>query len=222
MATSPTDIDPVPGTPADSRRWYHRASGLYARFVSGLEFGPARYAIDALDLHPDDRVLDMGCGPGHALVEMAGRLGPNGRAIGLDFAPGMCRQARAAIAREDVGDRADVACADITVLPVRDDAVDAVVSTFVLDLLSPAAIEQTVAEMDRVLGPDGRVAVVTLAESDAVMTRLYRWLRGVFPTQLDCRPIPVATFLEVGGFDVAWARDRSLYGLPVTVVLATR
>lgn len=214
-------LDPVPASPSATRRWYDRASSIYARFLEDLEYPPTRQAIEFLDLRGDERVLDLGCGSGRAVVGVARRLGPEGRVIGVDFAPGMCREATHSIHEADVGDRAAVVCGDVTALPIAAGTADAVVASFVLDLLSVADIEATLAAVDRVLGPDGRFAVVSLADSTAPLTRLYRGLRRVFPTQMDCRPIPVTSLLEAAGFAIERTRRVYLYGLPVTVALGT-
>lgn len=50
--------------------------------------------IEHLQLTPESRVLDIGCGTGYA-VRRAAELVPEGRAVGLDISPGMIDQARA-------------------------------------------------------------------------------------------------------------------------------
>lgn len=221
MGLDVTDpMDPVPGTPKETRGWYDRASGFYAGFVEDLEFPPTAVAIDGLGITSGDRVLDLGCGAGRAVTSIARRVGPEGCAVGVDFAAGMCHESRTSIETAGVADHAGVICGDITELPVRSDAVDAAICSFVLDLLAPTDIDAALAELARVLQPGGRVAVVSLADSEALTTTLYRSLRGLFPTQLDCRPIPAGQLLGRGGFDVTGIRQYSLYGLPVSIVLA--
>ena len=213
-------MDSVPGTPRETREWYDRVSGFYAGVVEDLEFPPTAVAIDSLGIGAGDRVLDLGCGGGRAVTTIAERVGPKGRVVGVDFAPGMCRETRDSIAKAGFSERADVVCGDITDLPVRIDSVDAATCSFVLDLLSEADIEAALEELSRVLRSGGRVAIVSLADTDAVTTTLYRSLRGLFPTQLDCRPIPTSRLLERGGFEITETTQYSLWGLPVSIVLA--
>ncbi len=52
------------------------------------------WTADLLELAPDDRVLEIGCGPGIALREIAGRLG-TGTVAGIDHSDIMIDQARA-------------------------------------------------------------------------------------------------------------------------------
>jgi ubiquinone/menaquinone biosynthesis C-methylase UbiE len=53
-------------------------------------FGPiAKGLVEELDVQPGERVLDLGCGRGAALLPLARAAGPTGTALGLDLAPRM-------------------------------------------------------------------------------------------------------------------------------------
>ena len=53
--------------------------------LQGAMFGPlAGWTFDALDLAPGDHVLEVGCGTGNLLALAAERVGPTGRAVGID------------------------------------------------------------------------------------------------------------------------------------------
>lgn len=222
MRAGPKDpLDTIYGDSSTTQRWYDRSSGLYSRFAEDLEFPPTALAIEELGFAGDETVIDLGCGAGRAVTEIGGKLDSGGVALGVDFAPGMCREARDTIHDARVGDRAGIVCGDVTDLPVRTDSVDVAISSFVLDLLSPNDIDAALNEMRRVLVPDGRVAIVSLAQSGSIPTRAYRTLRRIFPTQMDCRPIPLVDLLETGGFEVDWRTEYSLFGLPVTIATAT-
>lgn len=58
-----------------------------------------RAAIEALDLRPGARVLDVGCGTGLNLPLLAAAVGPAGEVVGVDASAAMLRQARQRIAR---------------------------------------------------------------------------------------------------------------------------
>jgi SAM-dependent methyltransferase len=51
-------------------------------------------AIEALDPRPGSSVLDIGCGAGQTLLQLAERVGPAGRVIGVDIAPQRLQIAR--------------------------------------------------------------------------------------------------------------------------------
>jgi len=58
--------------------------GMYAGFI--------KRAVYDLGIHPDDRILDLGCGTGRNAKLMAGYLDQKGRITGLDISPHMERQ----------------------------------------------------------------------------------------------------------------------------------
>lgn len=98
-------------------------------------------------------ILDVGCGPGHLLARLAVRGVP---ATGIDIDPGMVARARARL-----GDPAAAQVGDVAALPVPDASVDLVVSTLAMHhWTDPAA---GLAEIARVLRPDGRAIVWDLA-----------------------------------------------------------
>ncbi len=74
---------------------------------------------------PDATVLDVGCGTGR-VTEALLELVPRGRVLAVDASPAMV-----ALARERLGDRAQVWCADVLDLDI-DEPVDAIVSTATL------------------------------------------------------------------------------------------
>jgi ubiquinone/menaquinone biosynthesis C-methylase UbiE len=68
----------------------------YLQTVSALEQAQAykRRSIDMLDIHRGARVLDVGCGVGDEVRLMAQRVGPDGRAVGIDSSAVMIAEAQ--------------------------------------------------------------------------------------------------------------------------------
>jgi ubiquinone/menaquinone biosynthesis C-methylase UbiE len=66
---------------------YERASSHYWQFLSTR-------TVERLDLRPGQTVLDAACGTGPATIAAAHRVGPSGRVVGVDYAPGMLEVAR--------------------------------------------------------------------------------------------------------------------------------
>jgi ubiquinone/menaquinone biosynthesis C-methylase UbiE len=107
-------------------------------------------------LRPGLRVLDVGCGPGTISVDLARRVGPDGRVLGLDVAAEVVEQAEAHRAEAGVAN-ASFATGDVYGLDLPDASFDVVHAHQVLQhLTDPVA---ALRELRRVLVPGGLLAV---------------------------------------------------------------
>jgi arsenite methyltransferase len=108
------------------------------------------------DLHEGETVLDLGSGAGGDVLISAKRVGPTGKAIGLDMTDEMLELARTNAAAAGVGN-VEFVKGYIEELPLEDNSVDVVISNCVINLSGDK--QRVLNEAARVLKPGGRFAV---------------------------------------------------------------
>jgi len=104
-------------------------------------------------------VLDVGCGAGTDVLLAAMRVGPHGRAIGVDMTAAMRERASAGAAACGLSN-VEVHDGDATRLGVDSETVDVVISNGVLNLVPDK--HRAIAEIARILKPGGRVQIADI------------------------------------------------------------
>jgi arsenite methyltransferase len=169
---SPTDKD---GTVVFGRALYEDEGDRAPRAAVEASLG-CGVPTAVADLHDGETVLDLGSGAGADVLISARRVGPGGKAIGLDMTDEMLELARANAAEAGV-ENVEFVKGYIEEIPLPDDSVDVVISNCVINL---AADKRTVlAETARVLRPGGRFAVSDVIADpdmdDATRADMQQW-----------------------------------------------
>lgn len=123
------------------------------------EFGAL--AMEALDPHPGERILDIGCGAGATTVELAVRVGPSGEAVGVDVSPDAIATARR---RPVPGDQVRFVALDAGIDPLGE-RYDAAYSRFGVMFFGDAVA--AFANIAAALRPGGRLAWAVLGDPAA-------------------------------------------------------
>jgi ubiquinone/menaquinone biosynthesis C-methylase UbiE len=119
-----------------------------------------RALLDALAIKPGESVLEVGCGSGVIMRELARRTGGANRLIGRDINPYLLREARALARREGLLDRIDFGEGRAEALPLPDDAVDVALSSTVFE---EGDAELMLSEIVRVTRSGGRIGIAVRA-----------------------------------------------------------
>ncbi len=212
-------------TPEQARDFYSRV-GRWQDTQAFYE----RSAVAAMLAHgafgDAHSVAELGCGTGKLAAELMGRLPSDARYVGIDVSPEMVRLATERLRRWNDRAEARVSDGDLR-LPVADGACDRVVSTYVLDLLSPADARAATAEAARALAPGGLLCLVSLAAGAGgvagLVSRAWLWTWARRPGLVGgCRPIRLEDTIDAGAWDVVHHEVVAPFAVASEVLIARR
>jgi SAM-dependent methyltransferase len=115
-----------------------------------------RALLDAIQVRPGEAILEIGCGSGVVLREIARRTAGANPITGIDLNPYLLREARSIAAREGLADRFTLQEGHAEAIALPSNSIDVAISCTVME---EGNAERMLAEMVRVTKPGGRVAV---------------------------------------------------------------
>jgi ubiquinone/menaquinone biosynthesis C-methylase UbiE len=163
---SPGQWEPLIPTLADRYCTITLGGALLGSVASLEERGRSGYMavvrglLDALAITPGESVLEVGCGSGVIMRELARRTAGANRLLGRDMNQYLLREARALARREGLLDGIDFGEGQAEALPLPDAAVDVALSSTVFE---EGDADLMLSEIVRVTRPGGRVGIIVRA-----------------------------------------------------------
>jgi len=206
-----------------TRANYDRLSRWYDLLTGGSEGKISEAGIALLELQEGARVLEIGCGTGKNLVQLAQRVAESGAVTGIDLSRGMVKKAKARLGKSKSFCNVNLTLGDAVDLPFSAGYFDVIYMAFTLELFNIKEIPKVLDEAWRLLTEGGHLCVIALAktESPSLAERGYIWMHGKFPHFLDCQPIYTRCFVK-SHFDIVNHAISSIWGLPVDTVIAVK
>jgi ubiquinone/menaquinone biosynthesis C-methylase UbiE len=177
---------------------------------------PNALAVAALELRPADEVLELGCGPGHAISMMTTRV-PRGTIHAIDPSAAMLAQAWARNSKACGDGRVHLYRAKVEQLPFASDSMDKILAVNVAYFWREPAV--ALREIRRVLRPAGLLSIYV---TDASAMR--RWPFAGAETHRLFDPAELESALRDSGFHdgtVATASVRITRRIPGLIATAT-
>jgi ubiquinone/menaquinone biosynthesis C-methylase UbiE len=134
----------------------HVVGWIFGRRPSNVR--RSRWAVELLEVHPTDRVIELGCGPGVAVAALADRA-TRGLVVGVDHSEVVISQARRRNADAIRHGRVRLIHAPVERLQVTDGPFDAALAVNTVGMWPEPTTQ--LREIGRQLRPGGRIALVS-------------------------------------------------------------
>jgi len=205
----------------ETRAFYNKIAKVYDLLSERSEQPVRRAGLKMLNARPGAKILEIGFGTGHCLIELARMVGPSGRVFGIDLSEKMVEASQQLAREKGFEGRIELTCGDALHLPYAAESFDGIFTSFTLELFDTPEIPLVLAECRRVLQTGGRIVVVGMSRvgPNGLVTEIFEWTHRHFPNYLDCRPILVRQALEDAGFRTVDSRIMKMW-INVEIVCA--
>ncbi|MDO9547331.1 MAG: methyltransferase domain-containing protein [Pelolinea sp.] len=207
------------------RNNYDRLSRIYDLISGGTERNLIRETISTLNIAGTGNYLDIGCGTGTGLVELAKKYPSAKNVVGIDISMGMCKKAVQKITKQKLRPPLFSVCqANGFSLPFRSAKFDLVFMSFTFELIPDDLFQLLCSEVLRVLKLSGVYLTlnINVSKSRNPIFALYKWGHDNYPRLIDCRPVDSCMILKTFGFEIISTQTFNLWGIPVASVSASK
>ena len=191
-------------TKEETKAFYNKIAKVYDILAEHSEAPVRKAGLEMLDVQPGWKVLEIGFGTGHSLIELAKSVGSAGKVYGIDLSDKMVEISQKLAEKEGLDERIELFCGDALNLPYESESLNGIFISFTLELFDTPDIILVLSECKRVLRPGGRIVIVGMSRvmPEGLVMEMFEWTHRHFPNYLDCRPILVRQALEDAGFKI--------------------
>lgn len=191
-------------TREETKAFYNKIAKVYDILAEHSEAPVRKAGLEMLDAQPGWKVLEIGFGTGHSLIELAKSVGSAGKAYGIDLSEKMVEISEKRAEEEGLAERIELSCGDALNLPYESESLNSIFMSFTLELFDTPDIILVLSECKRVLKSGGRIVIVGMSRvmPEGLVMEMFEWTHRHFPNYLDCRPILVRQALEDAGFKI--------------------
>ncbi len=196
----------------------------YDAYMRNMTLGRERalreMTVNLAQVKPGDSILEVGCGTGTLTLAAKRQAGPSGQAFGIDIIPAMVELSRRKA--EQAGESVAFQLGSMDNIPFPANSFDVVLCSFMIFHMSEATRRKGIAEVYRVLKPQGRWLIVDLALPPQPLQRAIaqRLLGGMLEHDLH-ELLPLMEAAGFSGLEIAPAKFRIL-GLSVLAYVRGR
>lgn len=215
--------DGLPKTIADrTRKVYDRVAMVYPVSTFFFHSRAHRHALQASGITDGMRVLEVATGSGEMFRRLV-KVNRSGSTVGFDLSPNMAARTQKRVQREFPSSRTICHAVDARYIPFRDEAFDAVVCCYLLELLATDDIYRALNECYRVLRRNGKFALICIGQNTRMFNRVYKVAGKLAPAfwgrQVEQR---VPEMIEHVDFDIISDRVVTQTGYPSRVLVARK
>ena len=189
----------------------------YDSYMRKITFGREHVlrdvTVEAAQIKPGDRVLEVGCGTGTLSLAAKRKAGESGKVHGIDIIPGMIELSKQKA--EKAGLDVSFQLGSIEALPFADSQFDAVMCSFMIFHMSDRVRRNGIKEIFRVLKPNGRLMIIDMSPPIHKVTRAFVKLIVGFMLPHDLKEL--LPLMEESGFSNMEVRQVKfrVFGLPI-------
>ena len=178
---------------------YSRVAWMYDVWSEFTESKAVNRSIVLADIRDGESILEVAVGTGIAFKKIVER-NKHGGNEGIDISQAMLSRTIRRMKKCDIN-AYHSQLGNAYGLPFGDSQFDLLVNSYMLDLLPESDFISILNEFNRVLKPQGRVVIVSMAYGQRWYNHFWNWVARHYRSLLtNCRPVSIENYMKAAGF----------------------